>query len=66
MIGIQWSTYPKHGREVIESAHAELLRLYGEGAIRPAITKTIQLEGIPDALDALEHRRVVGRIVLVP
>jgi NADPH2:quinone reductase len=66
VIGIQWSTYPKQRREVIESAHADLLRLYDEGAIRPAITQTIPLEGIPDALDALEHRRVIGRIVLAP
>jgi NADPH2:quinone reductase len=66
VVGVHWGAYPSHRREVIEAAHADLLRLYAEGAIRPAVTEVVDLEGIPAALDALEHRRSVGRIVLAP
>jgi NADPH2:quinone reductase len=66
VIGVHWGAYPNHDRGVIEAAHADLLRLYAERAIKPAISETVGLEGIPAALDALEHRRVQGRIVLTP
>ena len=35
-------------------------------AMRAALTGTVDLEGLPAALEALEHRQVSGRLVLVP
>lgn len=66
VVGVHWGAYPNHRREVIDIAHADLLRLYDQGKIKPVITETVGLDGIPAALEALEQRRVRGRIVLVP
>ncbi|MFC3229706.1 NADPH:quinone oxidoreductase family protein [Marinibaculum pumilum] len=66
VIGVHWSQYSRHMPEVIADAHKDLLRLYAEGAIRPALNRTLGLAEIPDALAALEDRKVAGRLVLVP
>jgi len=67
VMGLHWGAYVQHdGRAVIEEAHADLVRLYREGAIASDVTGTVDLAGVPDALAALEARRVTGRLVLVP
>lgn len=67
VVGLHWGAYVAHGgRAVVEASHADLLRLYRAGAIRPEVQETVGLDGIPDALARLEARQVTGRIVLVP
>ena len=67
VLGLHWGAYVQHGgRAVIEAAHADLVRLYREGAIGSDVTDTVDLAGIPRALAALEAREVTGRLVLVP
>jgi NADPH2:quinone reductase len=67
VVGLHWGAYPRHGRrDVVEAAHDALLSLYRSGAIRPDVTATCGLDGIPGALADLEARRVTGRLVLVP
>jgi NADPH2:quinone reductase len=67
VVGLHWGAYAEHGgRAVIEAAHADLVRLYREGAIRSDVTGTVDLAGIPRALAALEAREVTGRLVLTP
>ncbi|MEC9345914.1 MAG: NADPH:quinone oxidoreductase family protein [Pseudomonadota bacterium] len=66
IVGVHWGVYHQHRREVIEDAHRDILRLYAEGRLKPAIDRTVGLEGIPEALTALESRSVAGRIVLTP
>ena len=66
IIGVHWGVYYRHGRAVIETAHADLLRLLGAGSIRPDVTESVGLEAVPAMLEALEHRRIKGRVVLTP
>jgi NADPH:quinone reductase len=67
VVGLHWGAYPRHGRrDVIEAAHADLLSLYRSGAVRPDVTATCDLAGVPGALADLEARRVTGRVVVVP
>lgn len=67
VIGLHWGAYADHGgRAAIDEAHADLERLYRGGLVDPLVTATVGLDGLPDALDALEHRRVIGRVVLTP
>ena len=67
VLGLHWGAYVQHGgRAVIEAAHADLVRLYREGAIGSDVSDTVDLAGIPRALAALEAREVTGRLVLVP
>jgi NADPH:quinone reductase len=64
VIGLHWGAYTQHGRrDVLEEAHADLLRLYRDGAIQPAIQAGVDLAGIPAGLAALEDRAVMGRVV---
>jgi NADPH:quinone reductase len=67
VVGLHWGAYVEHGgRAVIEAAHADLIDLYRSGRIRADVSAKVDLEGIPGALDALEDRSVVGRLVLMP
>jgi NADPH:quinone reductase len=66
VVGLHWGVYVEHGgRAVFEAAHEDLLRLHRAGELRLDVT-TVALEEVPDALRALEERRVTGRLVLVP
>ena len=66
VVGVHWGVYHQHRPEVVEAAHADLLRLHAEGAISPVVTRVVDLGGIPAALEALEHRDVLGRVVVAP
>lgn len=67
VVGLHWGAYVEHGgRPVIEAAHADLIDLYLSGRIRADVSETVDLDGIPGALAALEDRSVVGRLVLTP
>ena len=66
VIGLHWGAYTQHGRrDVLDAAHADLLRLYRDGVIVPPIQETLGLEEIPRGLAALEDRTVSGRVVYV-
>ncbi len=66
ILGVHWGVYNQHRPEVPLEAHEDLLRLFAEGKIDPAVSEVVDLDGVPGALDALEHRRVQGRVVLAP
>ena len=66
VVGVHWGVYHQHSRAVIEEAHADILRRYAAGELKPPVTRTLPLEGIPEALAALESREVAGRLVVTP
>jgi NADPH2:quinone reductase len=51
-------------RVVGEAVHADLLRLLDEGTIRPVVGREVDFEDLPTALDAMEDRATVGRVVV--
>ena len=51
-------------RAVGEALHDELLRLLDEGAIRPVVGREVDFADLPAALDAMEDRATVGRVVV--
>ena len=53
-----------HARDT--AAHAELLRLYREGLIRAAPTRSVPFDELPNALQAVADRKSLGRIVVLP
>ncbi len=66
IVGLHWGAYTEHGRrDVLDAAHADLLRLYAAGKVEPLIHRTVDLESIPAGLAALEERGVMGRVVYV-
>jgi NADPH2:quinone reductase len=46
-----------------ERVHAELLRLIETGAIRPLVDRMVAFDELPAALEALERRETVGRVI---
>jgi NADPH2:quinone reductase len=49
------------------SENYELLKTwYSEGSVRPEVTATIGLEDVPGALSRMEHREIVGKVVVLP
>jgi NADPH2:quinone reductase len=66
VIGLHWGAYTEHGRrDLWESTHEDLLRLYRDGAIVPPIQQEVALDGIAAGLARLEDRAVLGRVVYV-
>jgi NADPH:quinone reductase len=53
------------GRDVADEVHADLLRLVGDGKIRPYIGRRVAMEDAGQALDNHEARRSIGRTVVV-
>jgi len=53
------------GRDVADAVHADLLRLAALGEIRPHVGKRVPLEGAAAALEDHEHRRSLGRTVVL-
>jgi len=51
-------------RSDAEALHAEILELVGRGEVRPVVGLDVPFSGLPTALDAMERRQTVGRIVV--
>jgi NADPH:quinone reductase len=47
-----------------DALHARVLELVAAGTVRPVVGLDVPFEELPIALDAMEHRRTVGRIVV--
>jgi len=68
--GIYWGTYMGWGRTPppdfarVRAGYAEMLRLWGEGRIRPRVDVRLPLERAADALDRVAGRRAIGKVVL--
>jgi NADPH2:quinone reductase len=61
VVGVLAALYDK---DFLDRTHADLLKLYAEGKIRPK-TQTVSFDDIPAALTDLAHRKVIGRVVAV-
>jgi NADPH2:quinone reductase len=51
-------------RSVGQEIHGDLLRLLGEGRIRPQVGAVAAFDALPPALEALEARRTIGKTVV--
>lgn len=65
-IGVHWGVCYRHRPDVVLSVRDDILRRYRAGELRPPVSPTLPLDGIPDALAELEARGVAGRLVLTP
>ncbi len=52
--------------DVVREAAAEILGLWGDGAFAPVVGAEFPLEQANEALEHLESRQSVGKVVLVP
>jgi NADPH2:quinone reductase len=63
IVGVYAGSYT---REQNEADHEALLALVAEGKLGTAVTRTVEFEGLPAALDAVADGTVIGKTVLLP
>lgn len=64
--GVQVSDYRKRTPDRMAYCMSEIFRLYGEGKLTPAPTRTYSLEEAAQALAALQERKAAARLILLP
>ncbi len=52
--------------ELVEEAHASIVRLYEAGRAKPLIYETVPFEELPEVLDLLKDRKTYGKLVANP
>jgi NADPH2:quinone reductase len=63
--GLQIGDYRKRSPEKMAVCFDELFSLFEAGRIRPPPTKTMPIDKVQDALNAIQQRKTNGRIVLL-
>lgn len=66
IVGVFWGGYRKREPERNRDAVAQMLAWIGEGRLRPLVSRTYTLDEVPQALEDMAARRVVGKVVVVP
>jgi NADPH:quinone reductase-like Zn-dependent oxidoreductase len=64
VIGVFWGGYTQAHPEYIKKAQDDLERMWGEGMIRPVVSKTYPLSEAPRALRDLAERKILGKAAL--
>jgi NADPH2:quinone reductase len=64
IVGVDWRTFAEAQAAANRHNIEELLTLWGEKSISPAVTQLIPFEDAPSALSLLEARRAMGKIVV--
>jgi NADPH2:quinone reductase len=64
LIGLHWGAYFQHDRATIARTHAALVELCAAGAIKPVVTRTLPFAELPDGLDTIAARGVIGNLAL--
>jgi NADPH2:quinone reductase len=63
--GVSWgASYPRLAPEAVREAHAQFLKLYRAGSIRPLIGQSGSHRDLPDLLEAIAARRTIGKSVI--
>ncbi len=64
VLGLHWGLYQERDPDLVAHAHAELMRLFADGAIDPVIDHVVPFDRAPEALTALASGATVGRVVI--
>jgi NADPH:quinone reductase len=66
IVGVAWGAWAMRHPEQHARNMQALLDLHAEGKLRPHISETLPLDRTVDALEAMEARRVKGKVVIEP
>lgn len=58
--------YKQHRPDLLSQARQHLFELYAQGRIQPVISHRLPLSRLVEALELVERRKAIGKIVLVP
>lgn len=65
VVGVSWgSRYPQAAEQVVRDVHAELVRLYEQGQVRPLIGELREAADLPLALQRLADGELVGKAIV--
>ena len=66
VIGSAWTEYLDKNKPVVEDAFKDILKLFDNGDIKIGRLDSVNFEGLPAALSAIENRNTIGRLILSP
>ena len=64
LVGLHWGAYFQHDRATIARTHDALVALCAAGAIKPRVSRTLAFAELPDGLDVIAARGVIGNLAL--
>ena len=64
LLGLQWSDYRERAMQRVHAVQQHLFELYANGWVRPEIWREFPLEDVHQALNAVEHGQVDGKVLL--
>ncbi len=64
IVGVFWGAFAMSFPKENMKNTAELMQMYVEGKIKPHIYKKFPLPATPKALEAIMHRKVIGKVVI--
>ena len=65
IVGVFWGGFAKTEPEANERMMSELVKLYGQGKIKPVIDSTLPLSELKNAYAQMGTRSVKGKLVMV-
>ena len=64
IVGVYWGEFTRREPQRFAAAMEKLGRWFGEGKLRPHVSRTFPLERAADALTKMANREVTGKVVL--
>lgn len=64
LVGVAWGAFVLVQPQVAADIHRDLVRLVGEGHVRPVVGETLPLERAAEAFRMLADRRATGKLVV--
>lgn len=65
VVGVHWGLYREKEPGIVPAIHADLLRLFEEGRIRPYVSVRAEFDALPEQLTRLASRATTGKVVAV-
>lgn len=66
VVGVHWGAYFRHDPALVHHCHAELLKLWGVGRIRPLVREVVPFAEGARAIDTVSGRGSWGKVVVTP
>ncbi|HET7198922.1 MAG TPA: NADPH:quinone oxidoreductase family protein [Burkholderiales bacterium] len=64
LVGVFWGDFARREPRALAQSLAQLARWYGEGKLKPHVSRTLPLEQAPQAIRLLAGRQAKGKVVL--
>ncbi len=66
IVGVYWGDWTQHDPQGQRRNVEQLARWFAEGKLKPAVSERVSLEDAPAAMQRMMHRKVKGKVVVVP